>query len=154
MSRVPLECVIDGSVGIKLFISEPLSDRADALFAHLVADPPARLAVPDLFFIECANILWKHVRRFGYPAAKAHSDLANLGKLALHSLSTASLMTDALEIAVQQAISAYDACYVALAHRLRVPMVTADEKLVHMLAATPYTVHWLGDFPIPPLLSA
>ncbi|HKZ84931.1 MAG TPA: type II toxin-antitoxin system VapC family toxin, partial [Anaerolineae bacterium] len=62
MNRTPLECVVDASVGIKLFIAEPLSNLADALFAHLAADPPGRLMVPDLFFIECANILWKHVR--------------------------------------------------------------------------------------------
>jgi len=149
-----LECVVDASVGIKLLINEPLSDRADALFAHLAADPPALLAVPDLFYIECANILWKHVRRFGYPATKARGDLVSLGKLALQGVPTASLMTDALEIAVRQAISAYDACYVALAHRLGIPFVTADDKLARTLASTPYAVFWLKDFPIPPLSSA
>jgi len=107
---VTLACVVDASVGIKLFVNEPLSDRADALFAHLAADPPARLAVPDLFFIECANILWKHVRRLGYPATKAHTDLSDLGTLALHSVPTAGLMGDALVIAIAQGISAYDAC--------------------------------------------
>jgi len=138
---------------VKLFIAEPLSNLADALFAHLAADPPGRLMVPDLFFIECANILWKHVRRFGYPVVKARSDLRNLEKLALQRIPTVSLMTDALDIAVAQVVSAYDACYVALAYRLGIPFVTADDKLAHMLANTPYAVFLLGDFPIPPLPS-
>lgn len=55
----PFDGVVDASVGIKLFLVEPLSDEAHALFAHLTDDPPARLYVPELFFIECANILLK-----------------------------------------------------------------------------------------------
>jgi hypothetical protein len=35
-----IACVGDASVGIKLFLAEELSDRADALFARLAADPP------------------------------------------------------------------------------------------------------------------
>jgi hypothetical protein len=33
-------CVVDASVGIKLFLAEELTDCADALFARLAADPP------------------------------------------------------------------------------------------------------------------
>lgn len=54
----PLDCVVDASIGIKLFLVEPLSDEAHALIAGLTSDLPARLRVPDLFYIECTNILW------------------------------------------------------------------------------------------------
>ncbi len=151
MNGQPLECVVDASVGIKLFVAEPLSDRANALFDYLTADPPGRLYVPDLFFAECANILWKYVRRFGYPAANARQDLADLQALALRSVSTADLVVEAFEIALPHVITAYDACYVALADHLHLPLITADEVLVRKLADTPYAVHWLADFPIPPL---
>jgi predicted nucleic acid-binding protein len=149
MTATRLECVVDASVAIKLFIDERWSDKADALFAHLAADPPAFLAVPDLFFIECADILWKHVRQFGYSAAAAQKDLVGLGKLLLYPASAASLMHEALKIAVAHGISAYDACYVALARYLNVPCVTADEKLVRVLTPAAYDVRWLGDFDIP-----
>jgi hypothetical protein len=79
--RMGFNCVVDASVGIKLFLIEPLSDRTDALFAHLVDDPPSQFYVPDLFSIECTNILWKYVRRFGYPADAAKQDVAHLTKL-------------------------------------------------------------------------
>ena len=72
------DCVVDASVGIKLFLREPLSDAAHAFFAHLAEDPPARLFVPDLFFVECANILWKYVRRFGYPVPRTETGLIPL----------------------------------------------------------------------------
>ena len=147
----PVACVVDASVGIKLFLAEDLSDRADALFAHLAADPPGQFSVPDLFYIECANILWKHTRRSAYPTEKARKALTDLGGLALKRFPTADLAAQALDLAVQKAITAYDACYVALALRLSVPFVTADEKLARTLSGTKYQVHWLGDFPIPPV---
>jgi predicted nucleic acid-binding protein len=142
-------CVVDASVGIKLFLAEDLSDRADALFAHLAADPPGQFSVPDLFYIECANILWKHTRRSAYPTDKARKALTDLNGLALKHFPTADLAAQALDLAVQKAITAYDACYVALALRLAVPFVTADEKLARALSSTKYQVRWLGDFPIP-----
>jgi predicted nucleic acid-binding protein len=144
-------CVVDASVGIKLFLAEELSDRTDALFAHLAADPPGQFSVPDLFYIECANILWKHTRRSAYPAEKAHKALIDLGKLALKRNPTADLATQALDIAIDKHITAYDACYVALALQLSVPFVTADKKLARTLSDTKYQVHWLGEFEIPPL---
>lgn len=151
MTTTPLRCVVDASVGIKLFITEALSDRADALFAHLATDPLAEFYVPDLFFIECASILRKHVRRFGYPADKARIDLIHLRALNLHGTRTADLITDALNLALAHRVSAYDASYVVLAERLGIPLITADEKLVNALSGTTYPVHSLRTFPIPPL---
>ena len=71
-----MDCVVDASVGIKLFLVEPLADRADLLFTSLTMTPPARLYVPDLFYVECTNILWKYVRRFGYSLPLVTADEA------------------------------------------------------------------------------
>ena len=141
--------VVDASVAIKLFIKEPFSDQAEALFGILEADPPGQLYVPDLFFIECTNILWKHIKRFGYPEDKAREDLAALNALSLHSFATTDLMEDALSIAVYHDITAYDGCYVALAKQLKIPVISADEKLVRKMAETVHAVQRLGDFMLP-----
>jgi predicted nucleic acid-binding protein len=141
MTAYPRRCVVDASVGIKLFIAEPLSEQAQRLFDGLAADPPAEYHVPDLFFIECANILWKTTRRFGRPLEDSQADLADLGKLALRVVSTTDLMEEALTLAVQTGLTAYDACYAALARRLDLPLVTADQPLVR---AAPWAI-WLGD---------
>lgn len=63
----------------------------------------------------------------------------------MQPFSTVELMATALEMAVSHTISAYDACYVALAQRLNVPFITADEKLIHKLSHSTYQVHWLGN---------
>ena len=144
-ARPAFDCVVDASVGIKLFLVEPLSDAAHALLAHLADDPPARLYVPELFFVECANILWKYVRRFGYPAADALQDIGDLVRLPLQRVSMAALAEAALTIAVQVGITAYDSAYVALAQRLDLPLITADEALVRRLAGAGLDVRSLGD---------
>ncbi len=150
MTLPPLRCVIDASTGIKLLVAEPLSERADALFSCLAADPGAEFFVPDLFYVECANILWKYVRRMGHAADKARKGLDRLCALALTSVPTQDLAREALDLALHLDISAYDACYVALAQAEQAPLITADERLVRKLAGSPHAVRWLGDCVIPP----
>jgi predicted nucleic acid-binding protein len=126
--------VVDSGVALKTVFLEPASDRADELLALPASDPLSRLLVPDLFFVECANVLWKHVQRGTIPETKAHADMLHLGGLLLARTSTADLAVDALRIALDWSISAYDTCYVALSRREAVPLVTADEKLVRKIA--------------------
>lgn len=139
------DCVVDASVGIKLFLAEDLSDLVDRLFTQLATEPPAHFYVPDLFFIECTNILWKYVRHFGYPVENALHDVANLQALGLRTVSTADLLTQSLDLAVKQDITAYDACYAALAQLLALPLITADTTLTRKLAGTDVDVRSLAN---------
>jgi predicted nucleic acid-binding protein len=133
-------------------LTEPLTALATALFDLLAADPAASFHVPDLFFIECANIFWKHARAGGCSPVEAAGAVANLCGLRLQSTPTHDLAADALAVAAAQDISAYDAAYVALGARLGLPMLTADQKLVNKLAGTSYRVSWLGAW-VPPSTS-
>ena len=142
MSDERLRFVVDASVGIKLFVDEPLSGQAHALFAKLSEDPPAELYIPDLFYSECANILLKYMRRFGRQLEDSQADLADLNALALKPVSTAGLMEEALVLASQKNLTAYDACYTVLAHRLNIPLITADEPMAQAVE----WAFWLGDF--------
>jgi predicted nucleic acid-binding protein len=141
------DCVVDASVGIKLFLVEPLAERADALFAHLADDPPARLYVPDLFFVECANVLWKYVQRFDYAVEVALQDVQDLTSLPLQTVPMAALAEEALAIACRFGSTAYDSAYVALARRLELPLVTADAALVQRFDGTGLDVRALAEWP-------
>jgi predicted nucleic acid-binding protein len=132
--------VIDASVRIKLFLIEPLSEWADALFTHLTDDPPSQFYVPNPFFIECTNILWKYVRRFGYASDAAKQDVASLIRLPLQVVPTATL-------AVQHGSTAYDSAYIALARELSLPLATADEALACRFEGTGLDVRFLDDWP-------
>ena len=145
MTRSRVCYVVDASVGIKLFVEEEFSEQAHALFSHLGADPSAELYVPDLFFIECTNILLKYTRRFGRSLEDSQADLADLGRLALRITSTVDLMERSLLLAKKLDLSAYDACYAVLAQQLEIPLVTAD----HPLAGKLNFAIFMGDLDIP-----
>ena len=146
MNAPPLRLVVDASVGIKLFVKEQFSELAHAIFSHLAADPPAELFVPDLFYIECTNILLKYTRRFGRSLDDAQADLADLSRLALKSTPTLDLMEGALLLANEKNLSAYDACYALLAQQLEIPIITTDEQLARAIESAVF----LGDFDIAP----
>jgi predicted nucleic acid-binding protein len=137
-------------VGIKQFIPDPVSSKVVELFTHL-ANPQTEIFVPDLFYIESANTLWKYVRAGRYTAAEVQADLASLKALPLRVVSTADLMEDAVSIGLAYGISAYDACYVALSQQVSATLLTLDQKLVRALAAAAYDVRSLNDFSVPPL---
>ncbi|MDK1027814.1 MAG: type II toxin-antitoxin system VapC family toxin [Anaerolineae bacterium] len=121
--------VVDASVGIKLFVKEEFSDQVYSLFAIQAEDQSPKLYVPDLFYIECANILLKYTRRFGRALEDSQADLADLKALALQTTSTADLIEEALLLASDKNLSAYDACYAVLAQKLEIPLITADAQL-------------------------
>lgn len=146
----PLRCVVDTSVCIKQFISDPLTTKVNQLFDHL-AVPQTEFFVPDLLYIECANTLWKYVRAELYTEAEVQADLLTLKAFPLHVVSTADLIAEAVTIGLAYGISAYDASYVALSEQVSVPLLTVDKKLVRALAVAPYDIRLFNDFSIPPL---
>jgi predicted nucleic acid-binding protein len=142
MSEVILRCVLDASVGIKLFVEEEFSEKVQKLFAKLAEDPQTEIHVPDLFYIECANILLKYTRRYKRSQADSFADLKDLNQLALIVTSTSELIEDALELASEKDLTAYDACYAVLAQKLKLPLVTADAPLAN---AIDWAI-WIGEF--------
>ena len=147
-----LRCVIDTSVCIKYFIADPLTAKVNQLFSHF-ANPQTEIFVPDLFYIECANVLWKYVRARMYTAGEVQTDLATLKSFPLRVVSTADLMADAVSIALNFGISAYDASYVALSQQIGAILLTLDAKLVRALSNSSYNVLSFNDFEVPPLHS-
>ncbi|MEA2338137.1 MAG: hypothetical protein QOE82_2144 [Thermoanaerobaculia bacterium] len=124
--------VIDASVVIKWYVPE-----VDFGAARALRRPETQLAVPDLFFVEMSNILWKLVRRREMEASEAIEIIEEIAGSPFVTFSNQSLASDALDLAVATGLSAYDASYVALATRLDKILITADEKLVRKLAGTP-----------------
>lgn len=87
------------------------------------------------------------MRWHAYPLEDAERDLDNLLRLPLYAVPARDVAQDAIALAAAHGVSAYDAAYVALGRRLLLPVVTADETLVHRLAGSGLDVRWLGDWP-------
>lgn len=140
--------VIDASVAAQIVSPEPLTAKATDLFALLVGGQAA-FHVPDLFYIECTNIFWKKKQRGVCSESQAVQALSDLLALPLTSTAHAVLAIDALKLALALDITAYDACYLALAERMVVPLITADQKLERKLAGSSHAIIWLGAWSPP-----
>lgn len=144
MTEVILRCVLDASVGIKLFVEEEFSDKVQRLFARLAEDLQTEIHVPDLFYIECANILLKYTRRFDRSLEDSLADVSDLNSLDLKVTSTSELIEDALQLAEKKNLTAYDACYAVLAQKLELPLITADAPMANVIE----WAIWIGDLDI------
>jgi predicted nucleic acid-binding protein len=136
--------VIDASVGIKWFVPEVLT--AEALRLRHAGH---ELHVPAFFDVEVANIVWKKLRRGELNRVDADAIVTQLQVLPLTRHPDSPLLASALDLADQTQRTVYDCVYLALAKQLGGVMMTADEKLVNGLAATPWAllVSWLGAIP-------
>jgi predicted nucleic acid-binding protein len=137
--------VLDASVGVKLFVAEADSEAADRAMAGLAADPPVAIYVPDIFFAECANVLWKYTQRYGYPAEQARQNITALRVLGLRIVPTVDLIAKAFALAGQYGVSVYDGCYAALAQALALPLLTADRPMATKLRPSGITVRLLAE---------
>lgn len=137
--------VVDASVGVKIFVQEDLSVAAQRLFALAIEDDYFQLHVPDLFYAECANVLWKNARYQRLSRGEVLSDLKDLTTIPLHVTSTRGLIETALAAALRFDIAAYDACYVALAEQLNAPLVTMDQEMTRRLKGSKYLIRLLDE---------
>lgn len=87
----------------------------------------------------------RYVRLKAMPAAAARRSLKALVGLALTSIPTSELVPEALDAALRYPITGYDACYVVLAGRLGIPLVTADETLLNAMSGSGYDLRLLSS---------
>lgn len=124
--------VVDASVVIKWFIPEVHSAAARRLLEH-----NHQFLAPDLLFAEITNVIWKKVRSGQLTHAQGRRLTNDLAKIAVETIPCRSLIDDAYLLASAAGRTVYDALYLALAVRLDVQMITADERLANALAAIP-----------------
>jgi len=136
--------VLDASVVLGLLLGEPWRAQAEHIMDSLAVGS-RRVVAPWLFDLECASGLVKAVRRRRLDEARALDYLLDLLDLPIERLEASGAEVEALLLALEYGISAYDAVYVALAAEVRLPLVTADTRLVRALAGSPHVVLHLDD---------
>lgn len=138
--------VLDASVAAKWILppgSEPFAEQALWLLRQYETGE-LRFVVPDSFWAEIGNVLWKVVQQGRLPAANAYRAVAELRNQKLPTVPASLLLEEALAIAIAFRRSVYDSLYVALALQSKAHLVTADERLANALAAR-FPVKWLGS---------
>jgi predicted nucleic acid-binding protein len=139
--------VVDASVAAKWMLpakGELLRPEAFRLLdAYGAGD--VGLLVPDIFWAECGNIVWKAVRQQRLPRVDAEVAILSMTRRSIPTIPSADLLPEALPIAFTFGRSVYDSLYVALAVQAETQLITADERLANALAAH-LPVKWLGAF--------
>jgi predicted nucleic acid-binding protein len=120
--------VIDASVAVKWVVEEEGTEQALALRRR------AKLLAPELLVAECANILWKKVRRDELSREEALLAARLLQAADIELLPTRPLLEAATRIAIELNHPAYDCLYLALAIESDCQFVTADGRLVRKLS--------------------
>ncbi len=136
---------LDASVAAKWFLPserEPLSDQAFLLLRQY-QKAEVRFVVPDLFWSEIANIVWKAAKQGRLAVATAHRALAEMQERDLPTVPARALLEQALSLAITFQRPVYDSLYLALAVESNATLITADEKLANAVAAK-LPVKWLG----------
>lgn len=119
--------VVDASVVIKWVVDEPGSEAAIRLI-----DGPT-LSAPDLLMSECANILWKKVRRGELTRDEASLAIDLLVRADIELVPTRALAAAAVRLSLDLDHPAYDCMYLALAVDRGDTFVTADRRFVRMI---------------------
>jgi predicted nucleic acid-binding protein len=137
--------VVDASVAAKWVLpGDGESFRGQALrLLNQWLDSKVHLIVPDFFWVEMTNVLWKAVLRGRCTQEIAFAALATLLDYGIPTVPSLNLLNPALQTAVLYRRSAYDSIYVVLAIEAKAHLVTADEKLANALAVH-FPVKWLG----------
>jgi predicted nucleic acid-binding protein len=138
--------VLDASVGVKLVVAEEGHAAARGLFARAVREEWA-LAVPEFTALEVGNALWAKTRRRQLTAALAREGFALFLRATARCIRVPErvLARDALAIALEYGVTAYDGCYLALARRLSLPLLSADVTLATPPLRKAFDVVLLGE---------
>jgi predicted nucleic acid-binding protein len=119
--------IVDASVALKWVLNED-----DSLLARALAGRE-ELAAPDLLWSECANGLWRWVRRGVLSGRVAHERFAALRRAPVALTAAEGLLVRALMLAVELGYPVYDCVYLALAVQQGRQVVSADRRFVNIV---------------------
>lgn len=122
-------CVLDASFTFQWLLEDEASPEGDAALASIRV---GGAAVPALWPVEITNVLGMAERRGRLTPDGVVDALALLRSLALDVARPPALadVGGVLELMRRHRLTAYDATYLELAIRLRLPLATKDRELV------------------------
>jgi predicted nucleic acid-binding protein len=137
------ELVIDSSVAIAWCFPDEQDDYSQSVLDALSSE---RAIVPGLWQLEVANTLLVGERRQRSTQVNTGTWLGFLASLPITAdeETAAHAFGDTLSLAREHNLSAYDAAYLELAMRRRLPLATLDDKLkaaARLVGVPLYGVH-------------
>ncbi len=136
----PDRFVLDGSIALAWLFHHEQDPYADAIVAKL---PAVEMLVPRLWHLEVANVLLVGERRGRCTAADVTTWLGYLSALpvVVDAETEARAWADTVALARRNDLTEYDAAYLELALRTRLPLATLDRKLKSSAVAVGISLH-------------
>lgn len=119
--------VVDASVAAAWLLPDEATDYTDATLA---ATADGEVWVPTLWLLEISNLLLSAQRRRRIDAAKRLELVAAAAALRLRIDREPVGLVELDALAAQHGLTAYDAAYLELALRRKLPLATLDEALL------------------------
>jgi predicted nucleic acid-binding protein len=117
--------VIDASALLEVLLRTPVGEAIEARLAKNAGE----LHVPHLLDLEIAHALRRYALSRILGIDRCHRALTRLSDFPLYRHPHEHLVSRIWELRAN--LSAYDACYVALAEALQVPLMTHDQRLAN-----------------------
>ena len=119
--------VIDSSIALRWFFSEPDSDHARSLLLDYQLGQVTVLA-PDMIVSEITNAVWWRQVNHKLTTQDGRAVLDTFRDLHLRLVPTVELIDQAYWLAITNQQNVYDMLYIALARREKCRYITADEQ--------------------------
>jgi len=122
--------VLDASVALHWFLDHPMPTYANRVKRFFLKG--ARAVVPALWHLEMSNGLAVAERRSILTPADVDHAMIDIEQIVAQAVDTDSIVVSVREsLATARALqlSAYDAVYLDLARRVKLPLATLDEQL-------------------------
>ena len=124
------QVVADASICGAWILEDESSEKAEQLLS-LIIKGTVELVIPSLWHYEMNNLIRSAHRRKRLSEENAREALEALNQvpLSLEDLPEGPARKRILHLALQFDLSSYDAAYLELADRHKIPLLTADTKL-------------------------
>lgn len=129
-SKNPTNIILDCSVVAKWFFPSEEDGKVALKIRDLFLSKKISISVPVLIYYEINNLIRTAIKSLRINEKLAKEAYQGFLELDLIAYSSKELMEMALEKAVSIDVSSYDASYLALAEYLKIPLITADQKLI------------------------
>lgn len=116
--------VLDASAAMEIALNRLRSQELSSIISN-----DCTTLVPDLFFAEIANVCWKYHRFYNFSVQRTQQVAGSASGLADQVISNKRIWADALQLALAQNITVYDATYLHLAKLNKCVLLTLDKKL-------------------------
>ena len=120
--------VLDSSVALAWVLPDDDSPQADALLDRLIAEGAV---VPSIWALEIGNVLLMALRRGRLQQEEFEAIVDRLSRLPIEIdiEATDHALAGVLVLAAQLRLTTYDAAYLDLAQRRKLPLATLDKRI-------------------------